>query len=529
MLILTEEPSSQTVEIIKAIGSLWPILIVLIVTILFLVYRRQIGSFLQRTSKVSGKTSLIEFNYEKSDENLDFPTSEIQAEEKTNESSIAVEQADSIIGLYAIYKLLTEKKIDEAEAAFSKMQSNETDTTEREKNHFFFLSLKFSQGGINTTAEIEKKLQTVYDPEIKRVGTNTLGACYLKEKEYTLAIETYHKAYFLSQTEEQKGIAAIKVASCLIDSGNKNEAIEYLLSIKKEFSDKKVIAELFSKLAQVYDDENSWIERCLATELAIANDPSNTSYLFDAGYAYSNSYRIGDQMTLLSLLHYKDLTEYNEKSEAGHNNLGVAYSVLDLKHKAVKSYKRGVELNHSLAASNLANKYIQEGFLDEAKELLDKVKSNANVHENVWSSLNTIGGEIRKEQEQETEMLAQAKKLQLFLRDYAQLYFSKSIIENPPSSFVLVFNGEKVELKALSNPEYRELDWSDNLNNYKLTIKLTTEKAIYCNGSYSKKGRSIYTNTLAFVINENENFRIMLYDKDSNIPFQFEMKKSSLS
>jgi len=91
--------------------------------------------------------------------------------------------------------------------------------------------------------------------------------------------------------------------------------------------------------------------------------PNDHSARFDLAYGYSEN---GDND--LAAVHYRILT--NRKPGTGNwNNLGVALDALGIKSRCAIAYREAAALGNTLAMSNLAHKYINEGFLDDAENL----------------------------------------------------------------------------------------------------------------------------------------------------------------
>ena len=59
------------------------------------------------------------------------------------------------------------------------------------------------------------------------------------------------------------------------------------------------------------------------------------------------------------------------------NNLGVQYETLKMPGKCVESYYKSADHKETLAMANLAQKYLDQGFVNNAKELIDKANERA--------------------------------------------------------------------------------------------------------------------------------------------------------
>src|SRR5688572_3757693 len=68
--LLQTTPSNKTVEIIKAIGSTWPFLLVVVLIIFLITYHKKIANRLSKFDKISGKIPLGEITLEKIEESV---------------------------------------------------------------------------------------------------------------------------------------------------------------------------------------------------------------------------------------------------------------------------------------------------------------------------------------------------------------------------------------------------------------------------------------------------------------------------
>jgi tetratricopeptide (TPR) repeat protein len=127
-------------------------------------------------------------------------------------------------------------------------------------------------------------------------------------------------------------------------------------------------------------------------------DPTDVSVRFALAYQYGEM----DEHAL-SLYHYS-LTPYAERSPITWNNLGAAQNQLGLPAKAVSSYKNAKEGGELFAFSNLAFKYLEVGFLDEARAICDAAPKSTEPNKNIHDALSRIQ-EVPGEEEKKLEKL----------------------------------------------------------------------------------------------------------------------------
>ena len=207
-------------------------------------------------------------------------------------------------------------------------------------------------------------------------------------------------------------------AECYANDKNFKKAYEILL---KEFTDNKLdssqqfnLHKSLSKIAKIDGNDQNFIA---FSEKALDYNPSDSYARFSLAHRY---YEIGNSPA--ALYHYKILRDNNPDGSVW-NNIGVAYGQLKMPSKSVNSYKIAyAEYSETLAAANLSEKYITEGFLDDANNILKKAREVDNHHENVDSSISRINDSINTEEKLEKEALDSVDQERNFVMKYAEAY-----------------------------------------------------------------------------------------------------------
>lgn len=152
-------------------------------------------------------------------------------------------------------------------------------------------------------------------------------------------------------------------------------------------------------------------------EKALEILPADYSLRFSLAYSYEE---VGN--TASSLAHYKFLCEHNPDG-SNFNNIGVAYSRLDMKGKAIESYTiASEEYGESLAMSNIAYGYIDQGFLNAASDILKIARTKEPYHKNVDSALTRINEVKEEEEESLKKTLKKVEPEKKFLVKFAEAY-----------------------------------------------------------------------------------------------------------
>jgi tetratricopeptide (TPR) repeat protein len=150
-----------------------------------------------------------------------------------------------------------------------------------------------------------------------------------------------------------------------------------------------------------------------AMERIVECEPDNRDTRFSLAYKYSER---GNND--LALFHYLRIPA-QQRDALAWNNLGVAYDRFSMPAKAVDAFRQAKSRGETLAMSNLANKLIGAGFLEEARQQCDEALKTDH-HENVGHALARIRETPDAEGNTETELLTKAKRKSDFYRHFGR-------------------------------------------------------------------------------------------------------------
>ena len=227
-----------------------------------------------------------------------------------------------------------------------------------------------------------------------------------------------------------------------------------LLSVDDLKDYRDTILTTMARIAKHAED----IERFLIYgEAALEINPSNIDLRFDLAYSYSDNGH-----NKLGLWHYKKLTDTIEHP-AGENNLGVQYEKVGLKAKASESYHKGAAHQETIAMANLAYKYLDQGFTQDAGELIDRAyklsTNDVDVHPNVGRAKGALQSLLEKERKEGGILLLQAEKERKFRVRYAEAFCSREVVQKnqiedtwkiPWGEGTLVFSQETDKFEILA-------------------------------------------------------------------------------
>ncbi len=130
------------------------------------------------------------------------------------------------------------------------------------------------------------------------------------------------------------------------------------------------------------DDEEvgDWLHRAVSLESAVAITPNDTTLRFRMAHAFAQA-GVND----VALLHYRATLRADESDADAQNNIGVAYENLDMPIQATNYFRSAAENGNTLEHANIANRFLNAGFVDEARALLDAASAFENPHQNLAS------------------------------------------------------------------------------------------------------------------------------------------------
>jgi len=296
-----------------------------------------------------------------------------------------------------------------------------------------------------------------------------LAFMYEDMKEYDKAKNEYlgvAKLYNIEKGNDKEDyVFCYKKASlCLARSGKYDEAINLLSNLLYNINLEKVKGKVLEGLAEIAKICEDFDKFFIYAEGALDNNPFNTDLRFSLAYQYSEK---GHHK--ISLLHYKKLTDATTSSN-GLNNLGVQYGTLELPAKSIKNYLVSAENKVTLALANLADRYLNEGFIKNAEEMIQRAnnlaKEGIEVHLNVGEANNRLKKILENEDSKEKEILKEAEKEREFRIRYSESFYCFSYIVK-----------EKFEGSWLT--PWGEVDFSfDKItNSFRASKEITVEKS----------------------------------------------------
>ena len=352
-------------------------------------------------------------------------TATLAAERPPTETSItsnaqaAVESKPTFGSRYlAVREAITQGNLSEAEAAFDVglryMEEHEADAV-------LFWKCLYQETLANAgQAEAIEALQRLHnanprspEPLAAMARTRSSFGDHIKARDYYLAAAELDtgdssKQFKIAAAREMKQAGQLQEAKATLvalltgagelEQGTKLDALQELHRLLKEIGD------TFSSYA--------------IGELCLDVNPAQSDFRFALGLAYHDS-----DYPELFLHHFTQVHAHNAADAAAVHNLALACSENKLAIASVEHYQRAIDLGETLSASNLAHKFLNEGFATEAKLVLSKFDVNAASE--LISTSASINEKTEEEKKQLAAYLEKADEYRRFLLKFGEAFLAE--------------------------------------------------------------------------------------------------------
>ncbi len=482
--------SNDLIEFLKAVT---PIVIAIVLLVLGLVYKRPISNAISKLKNLKLRRGDLEMDYNTSEqhsqlddvpqvsenkEDIEQNSSEQKKHELESTSQASENQEENPFS--RLYNAFEERDFSKAEVAYKALQEDTNDDKNKEDNEFYYYYRLFKSGNLSAMQRLKHLAERVAFIS-KSSAYFWIAIAYNETNDYPNAFQYYELAAESSKDDADVARYLAEAAKSQHSAGHTTEAynlLEHQISSSTSEVSKVV---LYKGLAKLYEKDKNSLFRALAMEKAIAVESNNSDLLFDAGFAYSEA-----SFSDLSVFHYHNLTTLNPKADIALNNLGVEYANQNLEISSIQAYKRASQLGNTLAMSNIAYRYIQVGFEEEAREILKRANEQKEMHENVSHAQSRLASDRKQEEETKQTIMDRAKVTQQFFREFAEAYFAKAPIPiirgkwHIPMLGVVALENNGRELKA---------DWQSGDNQFVLHATLHNKAAV---GSIKKTPKTTY-------------------------------------
>jgi Tfp pilus assembly protein PilF len=379
----------------------------------------------------------------------------------------SVESKSSNEHLGEMVRAFTEDNdIECGERLFEGLQYAEEDGEQKLRNEAIYLYLRYSAGDISAMDRLLQLLERVKTiPTILPVVHNFIGMAYEESDEFAKASECYECAARTAQTNESRAAYKVSATRSKFLSGDASTAYEEIKEEINKSEAPRVTSLLYVGISNLYHRSGNMELKAISLEKAIECSPNDKDLRFDAAYSYNDA-----GLVHLSLLHYLKATEFDPDHSSALNNVGIVYGQLGMPVKQIKSYKRASNNKNTLASANMAYQYIEAGFAEEAKILLQEANQEENVHSNVNKALSALADARQSEDDKEKESLEEARIRRQHLLLFAEAYFDSSVSMYVMDSEWKLADG--VTVAAEKKGEVFEFGWERKENRYLIRTQI---------------------------------------------------------
>lgn len=219
-----------------------------------------------------------------------------------------------------------------------------------------------------------------------------LGKAYEEYKEYGKAADQFEKSASLLPKEERWLSWVCDAAIARSKSGAKNGErwlLERVSGVLKDIPNAYIT--VLGALKEITESMAEEDKLLAYSESLLDLQPDDHALRFVLAHKYSVL-----NQNALALFHYSRIP--HAMRDAGDwNNMGVAYSSLDLNGKAVSAYRASEAIGGTLAMSNLAHKLIEAGFLKEADEICEKAVKIPDYDKQIGTAISGVKSTREKE------------------------------------------------------------------------------------------------------------------------------------
>lgn len=313
--------------------------------------------------------------------------------------------------------IIDDKEIYEAEIKLKEIMKEYENDEAFPKSFWetYFYKLKLNAGFSDALSQLEKMIE---DNPDDIYPLKTLGNIFREYGQYSKAAILFLQCSEKVQTNNEKIEYIGKVAECYALDKEYEDAYNIILKkYETDGLDTNGLVLVYKNLADVAKIQKNKNLYAAFAEKALTIFPTDYALRFSLAYSY---YKTGCDIN--SLFHYKFLCEHNQNG-INWNNLGVQYARLDFKAKSIESYYEAYKkYDETLAIANMAYRYIEEGFLNQASEILKPARLKDDHHENIDSALVRINEIRQKEVDSLEKALNAVQPEKEFMTKFAEAY-----------------------------------------------------------------------------------------------------------
>ncbi len=402
-------------------------------------------------------------------------------DESAEDPKVVLAGDDSIAVRRLMAQALAEKDVKLGAEAMERLRQVEHDTHERELDEVRYAFLQALQ--LNDADGVDRLREMTGNDAVKAMALRLLGLVDSRAGSPSAAASAYRQAAEAEDDPGRRAQDVVDAAAELRAAGRIGEAEAFL---KQELltADGAPAGLLWRGLADLYKQREESELRGIALQRALEYRAGDPSLRFDAAYALGE---VKDgSLTPLVVHHYELVKLANPSNQGAWNNLGVQYESSELPLMAVRNYREARELGMSLAAANLAYRYLSAGFEAEAESVLNDARTADEPHQNVGAALARLGAD----RDAETKRVEELKRVGQQQADFMSRH-ADALIRSAADRFAGSWEFDGGEQLTISVVEGRlSAEWEYKRVKRKLegTLRGEAAKAAYSEMSYSNWG-----------------------------------------
>lgn len=365
---------------------------------------------------------------------------------KTDEEKLK-EESGKEYWFSKMHEAFSNREYDKATEIFEEYYKNETDTNKKNENETFYLYFLYTYAGDKSAlGRLQRLIETSENEKQKSNATIWLAICYKFSKNYDEAERLLTNSIEKTTDEEEKTNYVIYLAGVLKSNNQLGRAASLVESRLKNATSKNEKTELYKSISDIEKERGNEQISALAHEKVIELNPDDKEILFNGAYAQSQA-----DLKYLCAYNYDTLISLSPDHSTALNNLGVAAMNIEVPTKAVEFYSKSVDKNNSLAMANLAQLYLNNGFLEDAKKIIKIAQAQEEPHENVSHVVSAIHEKESNEKKKWDEALKKGNEYRNFIRNYTSAYFGEGTKPAVFEGSWSLNNKAKVEIKVKKN------------------------------------------------------------------------------
>jgi tetratricopeptide (TPR) repeat protein len=239
----------------------------------------------------------------------------------------------------------------------------------------FIQQIAADQGSTRAFLDLQ---QTLTEDPTNADVRQLVATAFAERGEASRAEELLREGITIASSGEDQIKLIIAITALFRTAKRHDEAIKMLRTALGVPTELHLRSKLLVALAETYrySTPPDLAAAFCAYELALQSEPGDTETRFALAYAYSEA----DQNAMAFHHYYNELLTRQPLNTTARNNAGVSARELKLPMMATRLQRQASESGNTLASSNLAFELIRIGFIDEARQVLQGAKANANPH-----------------------------------------------------------------------------------------------------------------------------------------------------